>query len=83
MRPEEVEAVLHRHPRVRDAAVAGRPDPLWGEVVAAWVVADGVAESELDGWCRERLPKFKVPRRWSFVDGVPRSESGKVVRRLL
>ena len=83
VRPEEVEAVLRQHPRVGDAAVAGRPDPLWGEVVAAWVVADGVAESELDAWCRERLPRFKVPRRWSFVDGVPRSEGGKVLRRLL
>ena len=83
VRPEEVEAVLRQHPRVADVAVAGRPDRLWGEVVAAWVVADGVAESELDGWCRERLPTFKVPRRWSFVAGLPRSDGGKVLRRLL
>jgi len=83
VRPEEVEAVLLQHPRVGDAAVAARPDPLWGEVVAAWIVGDGVTEPELEGWCRERLPTFKVPRRWSFMERLPRSEGGKVLRRLL
>src|SRR5262249_60403056 len=83
VRPEEVGAVLLGQPRVVDAAVAGRPDELWGQVVAAWVVADGATEAELEGWCRERLPGFKVPRRWSFVERLPRSESGKLLRRLL
>jgi o-succinylbenzoate---CoA ligase len=83
VRPEEVEAVLRAQPQVVDAAVAGRPDELWGEVVAAWVVADGTTEADLDAWCRERLPAFKVPRRWSFVQRLPRSESGKLLRRLL
>jgi O-succinylbenzoic acid--CoA ligase len=81
--PDEVEAVLRAHPRVADAAVAGRPDDLWGEVVAAWVVGGGTSEAELDRWCRERLPAFKVPRRWSFVERVPRSDGGKLLRRLL
>ena len=83
VRPEEVEAVLRAHPRVADAAVAGRPDPLWGEIVAAWVVADGTPDAELDRWCRERLAPSKVPRRWSFVDRLPRSEGGKLLRRQL
>ena len=82
VRPEEVEAVLRAHPGVADAAVAGRPDDLWGEVVAAWVVAEA-GEPELDRWCRERLPAFKVPRRWTFLDRLPRSEGGKVQRRQL
>ena len=81
--PEEVEAVLRAHPLVRDAAVAGRPDELWGELVAAWVVAAGASEADLEAWCRERLPGFKVPRRWSFVERVPRSDGGKLQRRLL
>ncbi|HKF77950.1 MAG TPA: AMP-binding protein [Candidatus Dormibacteraeota bacterium] len=81
--PEEVEAVLRAHPAVADAAVAGRPDDVWGEVVAAWVVADPAVEPDLDRWCRERLPGFKVPRRWSFVERVPRSDGGKLLRRLL
>ena len=83
VRPEEVEAVLQAHPAVADAAVAGRPDELWGELVAAWVVADPTTGADLDRWCRERLPAFKVPRRWTFVERLPRSEGGKVERRRL
>jgi O-succinylbenzoic acid--CoA ligase len=83
VRPEEVEAALRAHPAVADAAVAGRPDERWGEVVAAWVVAPGSSRAELEGWCRERLPSFKVPRRWQFVERVPRTEGGKLQRRLL
>jgi O-succinylbenzoic acid--CoA ligase len=88
VRPEEVEAVLRAHPRVADAAVAGRPDERWGQVVAAWVVTaggagDGTGADDLDRWCRERLSAFKVPRRWTFVDRLPRSEGGKLLRREL
>ena len=83
VRPEEVEAVLEAHPGVREAAVAGRPDATWGEVVTAWVVADGTAEDELDRWCRERLTRYKVPRRWLFVGRLPRSQGGKLLRRRL
>ncbi|HLH68960.1 MAG TPA: class I adenylate-forming enzyme family protein [Candidatus Dormibacteraeota bacterium] len=81
--PEEVEAVLRAHPAVTDAAVAGRPDPLWGEVVTAWVVADGTAPAELEAWCRARLAPFKVPRAWRLVERLPRSEGGKLLRRAL
>jgi o-succinylbenzoate---CoA ligase len=83
VRPEDVEAVLLAHPAVSDAVVAGRPDEVWGEVVTAWVVASGTPVAELDRWCRERLPAFEVPRRWSFVDRLPRSEGGKLARREL
>jgi acyl-CoA synthetase (AMP-forming)/AMP-acid ligase II len=83
VRPEEVEEVLRAHPRVSDAAVRGRPDALWGETVTAWVVADAVAEAELERWCRERLAPFKVPRAWRLVAGLPRSEGGKLQRRRL
>ncbi|MDQ6774484.1 MAG: AMP-binding protein [Candidatus Dormibacteraeota bacterium] len=84
VQPEEVEAVLCAHPAVRDAAVAGRPDGLWGEVVGAWLVLEGEAsEAQLRAWCRERLAGFKVPRRWTFVEKLPRSEGGKLHRREL
>jgi fatty-acyl-CoA synthase len=65
---------------VRDVAVAGRPDRTWGQVVAAWVVAEGVSAADLDAWCRERLAPFKVPRSWTFVGGLPRTEGGKLRR---
>jgi O-succinylbenzoic acid--CoA ligase len=83
VRPEEVEEVLRSSGAVRDVAVAGLPDPTWGEVVAAWVVAEGTSSRELEAWCRERLPAFKVPRRWHFVPALPRGEGGKLLRRLL
>ena len=80
VQPDEVEAVLRAHPAVQDAAVAGRPDPTWGEVVTAWVVAGPVSDAELQAWCRERLAPPKVPRRWRRVATVPRSEGGKLRR---
>jgi O-succinylbenzoic acid--CoA ligase len=83
VRPEEVEDVLRSNGAVRDVAVAGRPDPTWGQVVEAWVVAQGITSGELEAWCRERLPGFKVPRRWHFVPALPRGEGGKLSRRLL
>jgi o-succinylbenzoate---CoA ligase len=83
VRPEEVEGVLEAHPAVREAAVSGRPDPVWGELVTAWVVADGTDPAALEAWCRQRLPGHKVPRRWNFVSALPRSESGKLRREQL
>jgi long-chain acyl-CoA synthetase len=84
--PGEVEAVLHAHPAVAEAAVAGVPDTTLGEEVAAWVALkpDGRAEAdELIAWCRERLAAFKYPRRVSFVDALPRSATGKVLKAQL
>ncbi|MBO0703254.1 MAG: hypothetical protein J2P38_10005, partial [Candidatus Dormibacteraeota bacterium] len=83
VQPDEVEAVLRAHPAVVDAAVAGRPDPTWGEVVTAWVVAGPVSDDELGAWCRDRLAPAKVPRRWRRVASVPRSDGGKLRRREL
>jgi len=76
--PAEVEAVLHEHPHVADVAVVGVPDERWGEVGAAYVVADGVAEDELISWCSARLARFKVPRAVHFVAEIPRNSMGKV-----
>ncbi len=83
VQPEEVEAVLRSHPAVRDAAVAGRPDATWGQVLEALVVAHGAGADEIIAFCRERLPSFKVPRRILFVESLPRSEAGKLLRGAL
>jgi len=77
--PAEIEAVLHDHPAVVDAAVVGVPDERWGEACAAFVVAESpVSEGELREHCRERLAGFKVPRSFTFVVELPRNSMGKV-----
>ena len=81
--PAEVEAVLHEHPHVADAAVVGVADERWGEVGIAFVVADGVNEDELLGWCRDHLARFKVPKSFRFVGEIPRNGMGKVQKQEL
>ncbi len=78
--PREVEDVLRGHPAVRDAAVVGLPDPEWGEVVVAYCVGERVPEEELAAYCAQRLAAFKRPRRWRWLDDLPRNAMGKVVR---
>lgn len=84
--PREVEEVLHIHPKVREAAVVGIPDPVRGESVKAFIVLkDGatVTQNELDEFCRSNLAAFKVPRVYEFVSSIPRTPSGKILNRVL
>ncbi len=85
--PVEVEDVLARHPDVRDVAVVGEPDPRWGERVVAFVVPrrPALTAEALDRHCREggALAGFKRPRRVVFVAEIPKTASGKILRRLL
>jgi O-succinylbenzoic acid--CoA ligase len=84
--PAEVEAVLLEHPAVIDAAVHARADPEWGEAVVATVVLrDGARASfeELRAHCAARLAAFKLPKRVEFAEVLPRTPSGKLLRRQL
>jgi 2-furoate---CoA ligase len=83
--PLEVEDVLARHPRVREVAVVGAPDERLGHHVVAVVVAEGVTGEELDAYClaSETLARFKRPREYRFVAELPKSPSGKILRRML
>jgi 2-furoate---CoA ligase len=85
--PVEVEEVLARHPQVRGVAVIGEPDAKWGERVVAFVVRGDAAltVAALDRYCLESpdLADFKRPRRIVFVEEIPTTASGKILRRLL
>ncbi len=84
--PAEVEAVLAGHPAVAEVAVIGRPDPVWGEAVHAVIRrAEGaeVTGPELIAWCRDRLAHFKCPKSVEFTGPLPRTTTGKVLKREL
>jgi fatty-acyl-CoA synthase len=79
--PAEIEAVLHEHSGVVEAAVIGVPDETWGEACAAFVVLRStVSEEELREHCRSRLARFKVPKSFHVVAELPRNSLGKVVK---
>jgi fatty-acyl-CoA synthase len=82
----EVEAVFREHPAVADAALIGQPDEKWGEVgllVVALKPEQPAGAEELLAFCRERLAKYKVPRRVEFVASLPYSPYGKVIKAQL
>jgi len=83
--PVEIESCLSLHPAVSEVAVVGLPDEKWGRIVAAFVKRNApVTESDLEQFCQTSgLANFKRPRRFVFVDAIPKSPVGKLLRRLL
>jgi long-chain acyl-CoA synthetase len=84
--PREIEDVLLRDRRVAQVSVVGAPHPEWGEEVVAFVVAQPAAQvdaAELDALCLENIARFKRPRRYVFVDDLPKNNYGKVLKRAL
>ena len=80
----EIEAVLHEHSAVAEAAVVGIPHPVLGEDVGAFVVpraGEPVTAEELEAFCRDRLADYKCPRRIELLDELPRNALGKVLKR--
>jgi fatty-acyl-CoA synthase len=81
----EVEAVLTMHPDVADAAVVGKPDPKWGEIVKAMVKLKpgaSITEKDLIAFCKTKLAGFKTPREIEFGD-IPRTATGKIQKNIL
>jgi long-chain acyl-CoA synthetase len=81
--PQEIEDVLFQHPDVAEAAVIGIPDDTWGEAIKALVVKKAgstVTEAELLEYCKQNLASFKKPRSVEFVNNLPRSTAGKVLK---
>ncbi len=86
--PVEIEDELADHEQVEEAGVVGVEDKEWGERVVAFVVpregAEGALEAErLEGWLRERLAAYKVPKDWRIVGELPRNETGKILKNEL
>jgi long-chain acyl-CoA synthetase len=84
--PREVEEVLFEHPKVREAAVAGVPHPFGGEIAKAFIVLkDGeeATKQEIMQFAAQRLAKHKVPRAVEFRKELPKSATGKILRRVL
>ena len=84
--PQEVEAILSEHPAVNTAVVVGMPNDMSGEVPKAFIIKNGeveVTERELVNFCKERLSHYKVPRAIEFVEALPLSATGKILRRVL
>jgi fatty-acyl-CoA synthase/long-chain acyl-CoA synthetase len=84
--PAEIEAALEQHPQIYDAAVFGIPSQEWGEVVHATVVrapGSSLTSEEIAEFAREHLAGYKVPRSVDFMDELPRTGSGKLLKRQL
>jgi len=86
--PRDVEDVLYQHPSVKEAAVIGVPDEYRGETVMAFVslrekYKGSITPRELISFCKEKMAAFKYPRKLEFIDEVPKTPTGKFLRRQL
>jgi acyl-CoA synthetase (AMP-forming)/AMP-acid ligase II len=86
--PSEVESLLGSHPKVKDVAVIGIPDDIWGEAVCAVIVLrddQRATEQELLSWCRTKIADYKRPKSVAFIleEEMPRTATGKVLHRVL
>ncbi|NQU14089.1 MAG: long-chain-fatty-acid--CoA ligase [Desulfobacteraceae bacterium] len=84
--PREIEEVLYAHPKILEAAVIGLPDPDWGERVHAVVAlkeGETLTEQEVIDYCKRHIASFKKPKSVGFVEKLPRSPAGKVLKRIL
>jgi long-chain acyl-CoA synthetase len=84
--PREIDEVLYKHPKIRDAATIGIPHPTYGEDVKSFVVVkegEKLSADDVIRWCREHLADYKCPKAVAFVDEIPKGPSGKLLRRAL
>ena len=84
--PREIEEVIVQHPSVREVAVIGVPDPVWGESIKAVVSLlpeSEVTETELIDFCADHIARYKRPKSIDFVEELPKNNYGKILKREL
>jgi long-chain acyl-CoA synthetase len=82
--PREIEELLYTHPNVAECAVIGRPDEIFGETIEVYVVTNQeTAEQELKEFCSMQLVHYKVPQKFHFLEELPKTASGKIMKRKL
>jgi long-chain acyl-CoA synthetase len=82
--PREVDEILFEHPKILEACTIGVPDPYRGETVKSFVVVkpgESLTEEEIVNYCRDRLAAYKVPKKIEFLESLPKSAIGKILRR--
>lgn len=83
--PREIEELLYEHPAVVECSVIGRPDPIFGEKTVAYVVVKDaeLTEDAVRNYCKEKLAEYKVPDYVSFIEEIPKSGTGKILKTAL
>jgi long-chain acyl-CoA synthetase len=82
--PREVDEILFDHPKILEACTIGVPDPYRGETVKSFVVlkpGETLTEEEIIQFCKGKLAAYKVPKKVEFIDALPKSAIGKILRR--
>ena len=83
--PREIEELLYQHPAIVECSVIGRPDPIFGEKTVAYVVTKDpeLTEQAVRDYCKEKIAEYKVPDFVSFIDDIPKSGTGKLLKTAL
>lgn len=81
--PREIEELLYQHPSIIECSVIGRPDPVFGEKTVAYVVTKDVELTDIRDYCKVKLAEYKVPDYISFIEEIPKSGTGKILKTAL